>query len=216
MNWSERCGEGRTPVAVQSVPGIGLVEQGLAHGIGHRTHQVGQRAAELPGRGQDLLAFIEGAVVAKKHGDDRHAGLGFGEERQVGLGLIRQGRAQVAVEAGDVCGLVQGVHDQAAQDLPNRVHAVLEGRHDTEVAAATPQRPEQVWFSVCAHGVKFGVGRRHVGWKRVHIAASLTPGQSRAPSRGFKREYPSALCFQLAITWSLDRLSSRAAIVLGA
>jgi hypothetical protein len=97
-----------------SVRGVGLVEQGLAHGIRHRAYQVSHRAAELPGRGQDLLALIKGPVIAKDHGDDRHAGLGFGEEPQVSLGLIRQGRTKLAVEAGDVCGLVQRVHDQAA------------------------------------------------------------------------------------------------------
>jgi hypothetical protein len=51
----------------------------------------GHRAAELPGRGQDLLAGIDGPVVAEDHGDDRHASLGFGDEPQVSLGLIWQG-----------------------------------------------------------------------------------------------------------------------------
>ena len=111
----------------------------------------------MPGRGQDLLALIEGAVVAEDHGDDRHAGLRFGDERQVGLRLVRQGRTQVAVEAGDVRGLVQGVHDQAAQNLPDRVQPVLEGRHHTEVAAPSPQRPEQAGFPVRADHVELGI-----------------------------------------------------------
>ena len=38
-------------------------------------------------RGQDFPALLDGAVVAQEHGDDRHAGLGFGDEPQVSLRL---------------------------------------------------------------------------------------------------------------------------------
>ena len=58
--------------------------------------------------------------------------------------LVGHRPRELAVEAQDVLRLLERVRDQSTDDLPERVEAVLERHRDAEVAAAAPERPEEV------------------------------------------------------------------------
>ena len=74
---------------------------------------------------------------------------------------------EVAVEREQLGRRLERVHDRPAEDGLDRVRAVLERRHDAEVAAATAHRPEQVGVCVGARGHDLARGEHHLGGEQV-------------------------------------------------
>ena len=115
---------------------------------GYRVHQR-LEAAQLP---QELLAALERAGVADADHQDGAPVECLGDQRQrrrlpqvddrrqlVGC----RGR-EVAVAAQHLGSVLEREVHRAGEHGPELVQAVLERRHDAEVAAAPAQRPEQV------------------------------------------------------------------------
>ena len=123
--------------------------------------------AELAGRRQHPLALVEVAVVAEQQRDQRVA-VRRGQQGGARLGLVGEGAAVVAVEAQHVAGGGARVeHHPAEHQRPDRVELVLERRDDAEIAAAAPERPEQVRMLVGAGGDERAVGGDDVGREQV-------------------------------------------------
>ena len=60
-------------------------------------------------------------------------------------------------------GVLQVVEDRPGKDLVDLVEAILQRRHDAEVAAPAPQPPEEVLVLALARGKEFPVRGDHVG-----------------------------------------------------
>ena len=161
---------------MQAVRRVGLVQHHLARAIRHWPHEVGDGPSEPARRRQDLLAVLDGPVVAEDQREDGHA-LGRGQQPAVGLRLVGQPGAEVAVEAQHLAGLVQRVDHEPAQDLRHRMEPIFEGRDDAEVAAAAPQRPEEIGVLRRAGLLELAVRRHHVGGEQVVDGESVLAHQ---------------------------------------
>ncbi len=154
-------GEGRSPVTVQTVLREWVVDQRLADVIRHRADDIGDRAAELPRRGKHPLARLDRSVVAEDHCDHRRAVVR--QQTREGLGFVRQRGAEVAIEPKHVACLIQRIDHHAAQRLGHRMQPVFQRCDGPEIAAATPQRPEQIRVFARARGAELPVRGHHVG-----------------------------------------------------
>src|SRR6185295_14957946 len=86
-----------------------------------------------------------------------------GEKRGVGLRLVRKRLAEVAVETKHLARLIERIQHEPAQNLRDGMQAVFERRDDTEVAAAAPERPEEIGIVRRARLAKLAVRRHDVG-----------------------------------------------------
>ena len=152
--------EARLPVMEE--PGwVGLVQHALEGRVGHRPDPVDQGTAEGAQGPQQPLALGGGPVIARRDDGDR---LAIGRAAQDGEAgeLRRCGCGEGEVEAKQVAGGCIRVDQETADDLPDRVQAILErGRH-AEVPAPAPDCPEQVGFLGRARGPPLAVGGHHV------------------------------------------------------
>ncbi len=76
-----------------------------------------------------------------------------------------------------VPGLVEFVEEQPHVHVVHRVQLELEGRDHPEVAAATPQRPEQILVLSGAGRTHLTVGGDHLGREQVVEAEAIAPSQ---------------------------------------
>ena len=124
---------------------------------------------------QHLLALVEVAGPAGDHQDERLAVAVLGDERQRRRDLVRREAAELlgrvgdelAVEPEQVAGLVQLEEHRPAVDVLDRAEPELERRDDAEVAAAAPDRPEEVGVVLLAGDVEGAVTGHHVGGQQV-------------------------------------------------
>ena len=99
----------------------------------------------------------------------------LGDERQRRRDLVRREAAELLGRVGDelavqpeqIPGLVQLVEHRPAVDVLDRAEPELERRHDTEVAATTPDRPEEVRVVLVAGDVEGAVPGDHVRRQQV-------------------------------------------------
>ena len=120
-----------------------------------------------------------------------------GRERQTAQRPELGRRLHDEVAPGAQHAAVERVEGGAAVDLSNRVEAVLERGHHAEVAAAAPQRPEQIRLGLLAAGDQLAVRRHHVGFEQVvdgEAAASRQvahPAAEREPADAGGRDDPA-------------------------
>ena len=154
---------------VPAAVAVGRVEHLLVVDVGLGPEQVQHGGAERPHRGEHTLALLDVAGVAAGHRDDGLAdkvGRNRRERRRQPLDhdrrqVVRALGDPVAVEAEHPLGLLDRPEHRAPHDLRTQLdQPELERRHHAEVAAATPQRPEQVGVLVVA-GVDEIALRRH-------------------------------------------------------
>jgi hypothetical protein len=161
--------------------------------------QVGQRGGQGPERCQHPLAGLEVAGVGDGGHDDQPAVLVGRQERQrrggqdVGDGRqLLGGRVGGGDEPGHGLG-GGGEHQQAAEELVDRVQPVLEAGGDAEVAAAAAQRPEQLRMRLrvdledaAVGGDQFG-GQQAVDGEAVladQVADAAAQGEAADADRG--------------------------------
>src|ERR1041385_2712652 len=85
-------------------------------------------------------------------------------------------------------------HQHSANDLDNLVEPQPESGYDTKIAAAAPERPEQIGVSVLVHAENLAIGGPHFRGKHIvdgeavladeksHAAADRDP--AKADARG--------------------------------
>ena len=184
------------------------VDELLQCDVGDRAEQINQRGAQVPQRPDRLLALVRGARPARDQGGDLLAVQVLGQERGGrGGGQVHQG-GELIRGAGDRgppvgqhlrCLRSRVEHDTAHDGGPDRVHGEFELGDHAEVAAAAPQRPEQVGVFLLAGPHQLTVGRYHLGREQVvagqpvlaHQMADAAaqreatdPGRGNQPARG--------------------------------
>jgi hypothetical protein len=145
----------------------GRVEHLLEGHVRHGSEQIERRRPVLPKRPQYAPALVEIARVCDRQ-SERGSSSERGWERLLGrdcherlkhdqfVGCLGH---EVAREAQDVAGAVQGMQHDPGEDVrPERVKLELELRHHAEVAAAAAQGPEQVGILVVARTHEFAFG----------------------------------------------------------
>jgi hypothetical protein len=97
---------------------------------------------------------------------------------------VRRAGGELAEEPEDVAGARRGMEDRSGQDgRPDLVQAVLEGGDDAEVAAASPEAPEEVRVLALAGAHEARVGRHHVRGHQVvagQAEAAIEPADAAA------------------------------------
>jgi hypothetical protein len=142
----------------------GALFVGIDLGVLHRPQEVGDRLGQGAERRDGAPAGPHLARVDHPRHDDEAGVQRLGHERHRRRGhhvldraqLVR-GRLGLRDEAGDHLGR-RGQQEQAADDRVDRMKPVLQARDDAEVAAAAPQRPEQLGLGPCVHAAQPPVG----------------------------------------------------------
>src|SRR5690606_12730990 len=114
-----------------------------------------------------------------------------GEEAVEVLGSVRD---ELAVPAHHGWGAFEVPQRWPPDDLVYRVKLEEEGRDDTEVAAAAPQRPEQIRVLALTRGHEAAVSKYDVGLQQVIDREPVLPGQvaqatsQRQPANAGRRD----------------------------
>ena len=179
----------RLPVVVEARR-IARVEQLLDRDVRHRPDDVDGRRVELAERPQQLLAALD---IREREGDDADHMLPLelrrnegrrrsGQKAHAAADLVWRVGDELAVEAQHIGRLVGRPEDHAAGHQRRQlVQAVLEARHDAEIAAAATQAPEQVGVLLLARPDGASVRGHDVGGDQVVRRVAVEPLEPAAP-----------------------------------
>ena len=95
---------------------------------------------------------------------------GYNHHSDPAAELLRERGQQFAIPAEDFLGVGDVIEHRATNDgsvLPNLVACECERRHDTEVAAAAAERPEEILMGVIAGGDEAAISKHEVGTNQV-------------------------------------------------
>ena len=91
--------------------------------------------------------------------------------------LLRRVPDELVEHAKHGGGVFQVVEDRAGEDLIDLGEAILERRHDAEVATPAPQRPEEILVLTLARGEELPIRRDHVGRDEIVDRQSKPAGE---------------------------------------
>ena len=162
---AEVAGEARLPVVLEAQRGA-AGRRGVERRIGHRADMGADRFDDVEERLDHLLALVEWTGPARHRETDVLEMPFLGQERERRREMEADEAAQLlgglsdvlAVEAQHFVGPVDRIRDRTAIDVRDRVQSVLERGDDTEVAATSPQGPEQIFVLVLAGGHHLSIG----------------------------------------------------------
>ncbi len=176
---------------VQHAVRVGRVDHLLHGDVRHRLDHVEAGGPELAQRPEHLVAL--GGITHVEH-DDADDGLAAhrlghellrrrGDERHAAADLVGRGEDEVAVEAHELARHRRRVHELAGEhDRADRVQTEVERGDDAEVAAATPQTPEQVGVLVLGRDDLAAVGGHDLGLDEVVAGEAELALEPAAPA----------------------------------
>ena len=162
--------EGALPVGAEALR-IEGVEGAVQRRVRQRTAPVGDDRSDIPERLEDALGLVERAGPVHHHQAEGVAVPVLRDERQrrrdlepgEAAELLRRVPDELVEHPKHGGGVLEVVEDRPGEDLVDLVEAVLQRRHDAEVAAAAPQPPEEILVLALARGEELPVRGDHVG-----------------------------------------------------